>query len=285
MHLTKKRYPRTSSRRVEASPTIENESYLPPVAATGIAPVQNISEARLEPIESPESDRTSSSRRYVSPSLTEIAVQHNGADASGNVVYMGDSANFKYVLHEVGDPFQSSQRHPFWGDNLQRSMLDRLGRSTQSAMRRIAEEEQTHLRSSGTFNMPVKTVSDSLIKVFARYSYPVFPIFDWKYFYEKYDYDRISPLLLNAIYMVATFHCPESTLREAGFSSRYIAGLVFYRRAKSLYDSDYETDGVTIVQATLLMSIWWASPTQQKDTWHWLGVAANLAQSLGMHRW
>lgn len=254
------------------------------MAATGIAPVQNISEARLEPTESPESDRTSSSRRYVSPSLTEIAVQHDGAD-SGNIVYMGDSANFKYVLHEVGDPFQTSQRHPFWGDNLQRSMLDRLGRSTQSAMKSLAEEEQAYLRSSGTFNMPMKAVSDSLIDTFARYSYPVFPIFDWKHFYEKYDNSRISPLLLNAIYMVATFHCPESMLRGAGFSSRYIAGLVFYRRAKYLYDSDYETDGVTIVQATLLMSTWWASPTQQKDTWYWLGVAANLAQSLGMHRW
>ncbi|RBR05707.1 hypothetical protein FVER53590_29976 [Fusarium verticillioides] len=69
-----------------------------------------------------------------------------------------------------------------------------------------------------------------------------------------------------------------------GFPNRYLAGLTFYRRAKALYDADYESDGIATVQAAILLSHRCDGPTEQKDTWHWLGIATGLAQSLGMHR-
>lgn len=236
---------------------------------------------RTELIESLESDRRDRHTGYVSPSLTELAVQHDGP---GRVVYMGDSANFKYVLHEVGDPFQTSQQHRFWGDNLQRSMLKRLGQPAKLAIQKIREDDQQHLHTAGAFRTPSKQTSDALIDCLWKYSYPVFPLFDWKHLSTDSSTGSISPLLLNAISMVSAFHCPVPVLHEAGFSSRYLASLTFYRRANLLYDSDNESDGVRIVQATILMSNWWGGPMEQKDTWYWLGVAASLAQSLGMHR-
>lgn len=244
-------------------------------------PADLLESPRTEITESPESGRRDRHTRYVSPSLTELAVQQGGP---GRVVYMGDSANFKYVLHEVGDPFQTSQQHRFWGDNLQRSMLERLGQPAQSAIQKIREDDHKHLQFNGAFRMPSKQTGDALIDSFWRYSYPVFPLFDWSSFSLDYSAGSIPPLLLNAVFMVAAFHCPESVLHDAGFSSRYLASLTFYRRAKALYDSDNEPDGITIVQATILMSNWWGGPMEQKDTWYWLGVAASLAQSLGMHR-
>ncbi|KAG4262707.1 hypothetical protein FPRO03_10070 [Fusarium proliferatum] len=69
-----------------------------------------------------------------------------------------------------------------------------------------------------------------------------------------------------------------------GFPNRYLASFAFYRRAKALYDADYESDGIATVQAAILLSHRWDGPMEQKDTWHWLGVATGLAQSLGMHR-
>ncbi|PYH99446.1 hypothetical protein BO71DRAFT_369055 [Aspergillus ellipticus CBS 707.79] len=197
---------------------------------------------------------------------------------------MGDSANFKYCFHEVGDPFQANQRYRFWGDNLQRSMLERLGPLTRLGIQDMLAEEDDSLRKMGGFQLPSQGASDSLIKSFEKYSYPVFPLFNWNDFHARYSTGALSLLFLNALYMVATFHCPEQVLRDAGFSCRYLAGLTFYRRAKALYDSDNETDGVTTVQASILLSNWWGGPMEQKDTWYWLGVAANLAQSLGMHR-
>ncbi|KAK5001611.1 hypothetical protein LTR39_006911 [Cryomyces antarcticus] len=41
---------------------------------------------------------------------------------------------------------------------------------------------------------------------------------------------------------------------------------------------------LTIVQSLFLMSFHWTRPTDQKDTWHWLGATISLALTLGMHR-
>lgn len=269
------RYPRASRRSgVERTPNIPS-SVDPP------SHVANDS-AILSP-DTTERD-TRATRRYVSPSLSEIAVHQDGANAPGRVVYMGDSANFKYVVHEVGNPFRSSDRYRFWGDNLQRSMLDRLGPPTQVAIQNFRAQDDEQLRRVRAFDTPTKDVGDSLIRSFWTYSYPVFPVFHWEDFMAKYNSGSLSPLLLNAVYMVASFHCPESVIHDAGLSCRYLAGLTFYRRAKALYDADYESDGITTIQATVLLSNWWGGPMELKDTWYWLGVAVGLAQSLGMHR-
>lgn len=219
----------------------------------------------------------------MSPSLAEIAFHEDRANATKKVVYMGDSANFKYVLNEVGDPFYS-ERSRFWGEHLQRSMLDRLGTTTQTAIRNFQAQDLEQLERVGAFELPSKDVSDKLMHCFWKYSYPVFPIFNSADFASKYNSGSVSPLLLNAVYMVASFYAPEALLAETGLGSRYLAALTFYRRAKALYDADNESDSITSIQATVLLSNWWGGPMDQKDTWYWLGIAVGLAQSLGMHR-
>jgi hypothetical protein len=51
-----------------------------------------------------------------------------------------------------------------------------------------------------------------------------------------------------------------------------------------LYDFDYEQDRVVLVQGLLLMTYWYETPDDQKDTWHWMGVAISLAHTIGLHR-
>jgi hypothetical protein len=51
-----------------------------------------------------------------------------------------------------------------------------------------------------------------------------------------------------------------------------------------LYDFDYESDRLVLVQALLLMTYWYETPDDQKDTWHWMGVAISLAHTIGLHR-
>jgi hypothetical protein len=38
------------------------------------------------------------------------------------------------------------------------------------------------------------------------------------------------------------------------------------------------------VQSLLLMTYWYETPDDQKDTWHWMGVAISLAHTIGLHR-
>lgn len=51
-----------------------------------------------------------------------------------------------------------------------------------------------------------------------------------------------------------------------------------------LYDFDYESDRLVLVQALLLMTYWYEAPEDQKDTWHWMGVAISLAHTVALHR-
>jgi hypothetical protein len=63
-----------------------------------------------------------------------------------------------------------------------------------------------------------------------------------------------------------------------------MATFTFYQRAKALYDASYESDAIATVQALYLLSYWWGSPLEQKDMWHWTGLAVGLAQTLGLHQ-
>lgn len=197
---------------------------------------------------------------------------------------MTDSSNFKYVVHEIGDPFNGSSQNRLWADNLQNYMLKQLGQPARSAISRIKAGEEDRLRFQGAFSYPCKEIRDNLIRVFLEYSYPTCPIFITTDLMTLYETGRLSPLILNAVFLMATFHCPESCIQSMGFASRYLASLTFYRRAKALFDSGYEVDGVSTVQATILMSHWIDGPMEQKDVWHWLGIASGLAQALGMNR-
>jgi hypothetical protein len=63
-----------------------------------------------------------------------------------------------------------------------------------------------------------------------------------------------------------------------------ILGNLTNRFAQLLYDFDYESDRVSLVQALLLLTYYYETPDDQKDTWHWMGVATSVAHTIGLHR-
>jgi hypothetical protein len=73
-------------------------------------------------------------------------------------------------------------------------------------------------------------------------------------------------------------------LHAHGFASRKSARKSFFVKARLLYDFDHEQDRMLLVQALLLMSYWYETPDDQKDTWHWMGVAISLSHTIGLHR-
>ncbi|GKZ74303.1 hypothetical protein AnigIFM60653_009924 [Aspergillus niger] len=171
-----------------------------------------------------------------------------------------------------------------WKDLLGNSTAEEFGPNSKDYLERARQEEYQELLNVNGFDMPEGAISNALIEAFIQYVLPVHPILDWSQVVRLYEADRLSPLLLNAIYLVAIPYVPEQVYRTAGFESRYTANLSFYKRAKALYDANYEDDPITTLQALVLMAYWWGGPTEQKDSWYWLGIAAVLAQSLGMHR-
>ncbi|EFR05263.1 cutinase transcription factor 1 alpha [Nannizzia gypsea CBS 118893] len=93
-----------------------------------------------------------------------------------------------------------------------------------------------------------------------------------------------SLLLLQAVLLAGSRVCTNPQLMDANGSTTP-AAMTFYKRAKALYDANYEDDRVTIVQALLLMGWYWEGPEDvTKNVFFWTRVAIIIAQGSGMHR-
>lgn len=244
---------------------------------TGVSPSQGLSANSATPSE----DR--GPIRYASPSLPDLVIEQDAGDGH-RVVYMGDSNNMKYLIHEVGDPFKSLGRRRLWGDYLQQGATARLTPATYATLSALRTADEEHLRNIGAFTLHESHLREELVEVFFDRVYPFFPIFDKTDFQALHHENRMPPLLLNAVYCVASIHCSEDLIKRLGYDSRFLACTTFYQRAKALHEKDYEKDAIASIQACILLMNWWQEPMDQKDRWFWLGVATHMAQGLGMHR-
>lgn len=140
------------------------------------------------------------------------------------------------------------------------------------------------LTQEGAFIAPDPKSSEQILSCYFKWFHPSFPIVDKADFYNSYRSDTLSQLLFQAMLFIGATYCSEKSLYEFGLKDRHAAKAQFYYRAKLLYDADWETNKVVVIQSLFLMSFWRAGPVAEKDTRHWLGIAINLAQTQGFHR-
>lgn len=199
---------------------------------------------------------------------------------ASQIMYLGETFNLTHLLHQT-----SPNRHQYaYKLHYLLPLKPKGGVASQGNDEDTAISELLRLQS--VFNVPHVEICHELFRVYFKYAHPHYPILDRGDFASRY-HDPSNPpsyLLLQAVLFMAAGHCPVSLLYEAGFKSRYDARLTLFKRAKALYDADYESDQVTIVQSLFLMSFWWNTLIDQKDTWYWLGNSISLAVTLGMHR-
>jgi hypothetical protein len=145
-----------------------------------------------------------------------------------------------------------------------------------------------YLQKKGALTIPDTGLRNELLRSYVQYVHPYMPLLDLKDFLipiEKNDGKSILSLLLfHAVMFAGTAYIDMRFLQAQGFATRKEARKVFFQRARLLYDFDYEIDRITLVQALLLMTYWYETPDDQKDTWHWMGVSISLAQTIGLHR-
>ncbi|KAJ5979842.1 hypothetical protein N7481_007140 [Penicillium waksmanii] len=203
---------------------------------------------------------------------------------NGKTPYIGDSSNLNYLVQQFGNPFRGTTDIRPLEERLQGAMLARLGKSTEQEIRRVHSYTTDRLQQEGAFDLPPLEISGKLLNAYFFHSLASLPVIDRSQLLESINQGTASNLLLNAIYLASTIYCSDETIADAGFVSRYVASLTFYRRAKSLYDAGYENDAVATIQATFLMCYWWSGILEPKDTWYWLGISVGMAQALGMHQ-
>ena len=135
--------------------------------------------------------------------------------------------------------------------------------------------------------IPETSLRNELLRCYVQYVHPYLPLLNLQEFLaciEKNDpKDTLSLLLFQAVMFAATGFIDMRYLHAQGYDSRKAARRAFFQRVKLLYDFDYETNRVTIVQAVLLMTYWYEAPDDSKDIWHWLGIAVSLARTIGIN--
>ncbi|KAF5242940.1 hypothetical protein FANTH_8436, partial [Fusarium anthophilum] len=128
---------------------------------------------------------------------------------------------------------------------------------------------------------------NALLRSFFAHIHPFMPIIDMDEFLEAISSDgrhlQISLLLFQAVMFAGAACIPMCYLQRLGFDSRKDAREELFARVRLLYDFDYESDRLVLVQSLLLMTLWYKSPKEHRNTWHWIDVAVSQAFATGLH--
>ncbi|KAI9715772.1 MAG: hypothetical protein M1812_005771 [Candelaria pacifica] len=153
----------------------------------------------------------------------------------------------------------------------------------------IASDDIQYLEKKEALSVPPVELRNELLRSYIEYVHGFLPLLELSDSLRTIDGrdgsgGKLSLLLFQAVMFAGTAFVDEIHLRNAGFSSRKVARKAFYQKARLLYDFDYEPDRLSIVQALLLMTYWHDNTDDEKDTWHWMGVAISLSYTIGLHR-
>lgn len=169
---------------------------------------------------------------------------------AGRVAYLGESSNLSLLVH---DKYGTS-------DVVHYPLPDTV-RGIRAKMTEIDNVEIDILHQRGAFLLPPRALCDELVDSYFRWVAPVVPVINKSRFIRRYRDNKNPPslLLLQAILLAGSRVCSNPQIMDANGSTTP-AAMTFYKRAKALYDANYEDDRVTIVQALVLMGWYWEGP-------------------------
>lgn len=141
-----------------------------------------------------------------------------------------------------------------------------------------------HLQDEGALDFPNSDLCFKLLQGYFQWFHPYFPIIDCTDFMWLHNAGKLSPLLLQAVLFISTTYCEDDDLDTLGLGDRQSAKAQLYNRAKILFEAEWESDKLTVTQATFLLSFRLANQSSMKGDRFWLGIAVEMAQSSGLHR-
>lgn len=232
------------------------------------------------------------SQPVVPASVASLPTATNSTSPPTDTVFLGEAFSLTYMLHDVLAPilaadarrFRRRLHLPLLTNRLPPARSDAVSRQTEH-LRKLGLAEASPGADADPANMP-PIHDDALLDFYFEHFHPAFPIVHCAQFRAAVADGTASLLVLNAVRMVATTIYDGALLVDAAGrpQNRHALRRTYYQRAKALYDGDLEPDKYDSIAGAFLMSFWWDGPDDQQDSWHWLGVATSLAQSLGLHR-
>lgn len=186
-------------------------------------------------------------------------------------------------------PFSNDDGKPFLTNFGQKLPSGQLPRFIKPLPAKIGPEEISYLEKKGALTVPKGTLRSEMLRAYIEFVHPYMPLLDLHEFLTVIDRSdgskgKVSLILFQAVMFAGSAFVDMSHLRSAGYATRKEARKDFFQKTRILYDFDYESDRVSLVQALLLLTYYYETPDDQKDTWHWMGVATSVAHTIGLHR-
>lgn len=153
---------------------------------------------------------------------------------------------------------------------------------------KLEPEDILYLENKGALSIPDQQLRDELLKSYVEFIHPFMPLLNIHEFVATIDRNDgsspISLLLFQAVMFSAIASVDIRYLHSAGYATRRDARRAFFNKTRILYDFDIEIDRISLIQALLLMTYWYETPDDQKDSHHWMGIAVSLSHTIGLHR-
>lgn len=208
------------------------------------------------------------------PSLDEEEIEHKFPKPPDQerTIFMGSASNVPLF---TGDFFENRTGY-------EKMIVD--GWSTPD---QLSREDIAVLKIKGAFFLPPRSVCNDLIDAYFEKIHPLLPVINKTVFLKRYHDPTDQPplLLLQAVFGAAAHVCKNPALKDEDGTPGHARAL-FYKRAKALFDSDYERDRSVSLVGALILSLSVDSPDKvNNNIFYWTRIAVTLAQSIGMHRW
>ena len=210
-----------TSARARTTQSLSGNNGMPPVSYTDDQVIQQISQ-------------NGTYAQFMKPKFARAPIKE-----AGRVAYLGESSNLSLLGHD---------RHGT-ADVVHYPLPDTI-KGIRARMTETDNVEIEILHQRGAFLLPPRALCDELVDAFFKWVAPVVPVINRSRFMRRYGDNKNPPslLLLQAILLAGSRVCSNTQLMDANGSTTP-AAMTFYKRAKALYDANYEDDRVTIVQA------------------------------------
>ncbi|TGJ82414.1 hypothetical protein E0Z10_g6353 [Xylaria hypoxylon] len=147
--------------------------------------------------------------------------------------------------------------------------------------------DMAYLRSKGVFSVPSEPVCEALLKAYFYHVHPILPVVDAAAVLTSFrngGASAVNLLLLWSMFSVAANHVDKAVVRQAGYQSHKEMKKSMFVRAKCLYDNGCEENRISIIQSVSLLAFWYSDLGERTESWHWMGIAISLCQTLGLNR-
>ncbi|KAL4969091.1 uncharacterized protein BDV14DRAFT_166275 [Aspergillus stella-maris] len=140
------------------------------------------------------------------------------------------------------------------------------------------------LKAKGAFTYPPTEILDEMITIFLDSFYPIYSIVNPRDLRKAQQERKLPWILLHSICFIAVTFGEPSIAYKAGFTSRSQARQLYYKRAKVLFDHNYENNKLILLKVAILLSF---KGPQMDCYWNpcsWIDLGVTMAVALGIHR-